>query len=209
MKSNRLVIGLTGGIGSGKTMVSNLLGQLGATVVDTDVIAHEICQAGGLAIPALVEAFGSSVLDASGAMDRAAMRARIVADPEQRTRLEHIVHPLIRQVVLAQIHASTGAYCVVVVPLLIEKGWWDHLTDFIVVVDCEPQQQVERVRLRNGWPEEQIQGILRLQATRAERLARADAVLKNTSTPEDLLQQTRTLHETITTVWCPSKQSLR
>lgn len=174
-----LTIGLTGGIGSGKTMVADWLGQWGATVIDTDIISHQLTASNGLAIEPIVRAFGLAAIDEQGALDRVWMRQRVFAEPRARERLETIVHPLIRQQVLAQMKTAQGLYVVVVIPLLVESGRWLDYFDQICVVDCDEQTQIERVQKRSGLSVEQIQQIMQAQATRAERLRHADVVIVN------------------------------
>lgn len=145
-----LKIGLTGGIGSGKSMVARWLEQWGATVIDTDEVSHQLTAAGGLAIPAIQQAFGPTVINAEGALDRAQMRALVFDDPEARHQLEAILHPLIRAQTLAQVAAAQGVYVVVVIPLLVESGRWVDFFDEICVVDCDESTQIERVQRRNG-----------------------------------------------------------
>ena len=190
-----LVVGLTGGIGSGKTKVSDTLAGLGAKVLDADVLAHELCSPGGEAIPAIRQEFGPDAITAQGSMDRNHIRKLVFEKPDLRKVLEGILHPLIRKRIVDEIQTTTSAYCVIVIPLLAEKGGWDHLTDVVVVVDCERQLQIERVKTRNGWPDAQIEQVLAAQATREQRLAIADHVIENMGTSEELRAQTLQLHE--------------
>lgn len=195
MTKKPLVIGLTGGIGSGKTTVSDTLGRLGAKVLDADVLAHELCSPNGAAIPAIKHEFGPEAIAADGSMDRNHIRKLVFEKPELRKALEGILHPLIRHQIVEEIKSTTSPYCVIVIPLLAEKGGWGHLTDLVVVVDCDQQQQIARVKARNGWPDSQIEQVLAAQATREQRLKIADFVLENHGTSEDLLLQTEQLHE--------------
>lgn len=192
-----LKIGLTGGIGSGKSIVANWLAQWGATVVDTDVIAHQLTAANGLAIPLIKKAFGKLVLDKSGALDRAKMRAQVFANPSARKQLEAILHPMIREQTLKQIKAAKGCYVVAVIPLLVESGHWVHYFDEICVVDCDEQTQIERVQKRSGLSAKKIQQIMNAQATRAQRLHYASQVLVNDghTSIETLKEQTYRLHQ--------------
>lgn len=190
-----LVVGLTGGIGSGKTKVSDTLAELGAKVLDADVLAHELCSPGGEAIPAIRKEFGADAVSEDGSMDRNHIRKLVFDNPALRKVLEGILHPLIRRRIVDEIQTTTSPYCVIVIPLLAEKGGWDHLTDVVVVVDCERQLQIERVKARNGWPDSQIEQVLAVQATREQRLAIADHVIENMGTSEDLRTQTLQLHE--------------
>ncbi len=195
-----LKIGLTGGIGSGKSMVARWLEQWGATVIDTDEVSHQLTAAGGLAIPAIQQAFGPTVINAEGALDRAQMRALVFDDPEARHQLEAILHPLIRAQTLAQVAAAQGVYVVVVIPLLVESGRWVDFFDEICVVDCDESTQIERVQRRNGLSVEQIRQIMRAQASRHERLQVADQVIDNGGHMDlaTLEQQVQRLHQ----LWC-------
>lgn len=175
----RWVVALTGGIGSGKSAVAQRLGELGAGVVDTDLIAHALTAPGGAAMPALMAAFGPECAQVDGAMDRAAMRARVFADPAARQQLEAILHPLIRQHTERALADCPGDYLVLVVPLLVETGSYLALADRVLVVDCPEDLQKQRVRARNGLADSQIDAILASQASRAQRLAHADDVIDN------------------------------
>ena len=195
-----LKIGLTGGIGSGKTRVSDILGELGAVIIDTDLIAHQLTAPGGLAIAPIREAFGAAMIDSAGALDRKAMRALVFADSDQRKRLEAIIHPLIAQEVQRQSELRGGIYQVFVVPLLVESGRWVDRVDRVCVVDCDEQTQINRVMARNLISEDTVRQVMAAQATRAQRLAAAhDVVLNDGSTsPEGLRKQVLDLHAT----WC-------
>ena len=175
------IVGLTGGIGSGKSAAAEHFARLGAAVVDTDVIAHELTAPGGAAMPALAAAFGPDILTPAGALDRAKMRALAFTDPAVKHRLEAILHPLIRQEADARCRAAVDApYVVLVVPLLIEAGEdYRRRCQRIAVVDCPEEVQIERVRARSGLDEALIRRIMAQQASRAERLAAADHILDN------------------------------
>jgi dephospho-CoA kinase len=194
-KPEQLVVGLTGGIGSGKTAVSNRLEELGATIIDTDAIAHSLTQADGLAMADIRQAFGDAAVRADGSMDRDHVRAVVFKDPDQRLILEKILHPKIRGVVQQALAKGAPNYFVIVVPLLFEKGGWGELMDEIIVVDCPVEQQVARVMARNGWPESQVHAVINNQASRATRLAGADHVLENTSDLPELLKKIDFLHQ--------------
>lgn len=144
-------LGLTGGIGSGKTYVANLLAGWGASVIDTDQIAHALTAPEGLAIAPIRETFGADLIGPDGALDRARMRELVFATPAKRTALEGILHPLIAQEVFVQAQAATGLYAVFVVPLLVESGRWRDRIDRLCVVDCEETTQIERVRRVRGF----------------------------------------------------------
>jgi dephospho-CoA kinase len=194
--------GLTGGIASGKSSVAAALQRRGALIVDTDRIAHDLTAPGGAAISALSATFGPQAITAEGALDRNHMRALVFADPQQRQRLEQILHPLIeleaeRQAALA----CTGQPVVFDVPLLVETGRWRAKVNRVLVVDCPVERQVERVRQRNGWDEATIARVLASQASREQRRACADAVIVNDGTD---LSQLDALVGTLWDVWCNS-----
>lgn len=193
--TNRLIVGLTGGIGSGKSCVSDRLDQLGATIVDTDVIAHQLTAPGGAAIEQVAKAFGPESIEADGRMNRQIMRNNLTNEPEARAMLESILHPLIRQQAQTEIKQAQGHYVVVVVPLLAEKGGWSDWMHEIVVVDCPEHTQISRVEKRNGWPLEQIKQILSIQASRTDRLKIATEVVTNDGDLTHLLSETDELHE--------------
>jgi dephospho-CoA kinase len=173
-------IGLTGGIGSGKSTVAQLCVSLGARLVDTDAIAREITGPGGAGTQALVREFGHEVLDAHGALDRSRMRQQAFADSSIRHRLEKQLHPIIGRVALERASQSpTPPIVVFDVPLLSESSDWRRRCDRIVVVDCNEATQVERVVSRSGWPEEQVRQVIAQQSSREQRLAIADAVIYN------------------------------
>jgi len=178
-RARTLRVGLTGGIGSGKSTVAGLLVQLGATLVDTDRIARELTVPGGTALPPIIEAFGADAVDASGALDRARMRAQVFGDPDARRRLEAILHPLIGAAAARQAAASDSPIVVFDVPLLVESGRWAALVDRIWVVDCSVPTQRARVLARAGWNESTVDAVIAQQATRAQRRAVADAVVDN------------------------------
>ncbi|HCN71903.1 MAG TPA: dephospho-CoA kinase, partial [Pusillimonas sp.] len=161
-----LKIGLTGGIGSGKTRVANLFHEWGASVIDTDVIAHQLTQPEGLAMPAIREIFGTQMVEADGSMNRGAMRERVFREPQAKQALEAILHPLIAQVTEQQARQAQGCYLVLVVPLLVETGRWLKKVDRVCVVDCDPQTQIKRVQARSGLTIDAIKRIMSAQATR-------------------------------------------
>lgn len=172
-----LKIGLTGGLGAGKSTVSRMFAELGAPVIDTDEISRELTAAGGAAMPAVCAAFGEAVLRADGGLDRAAMRARILADAAAKERLEGILHPLIRAEVERRLASADAPYVLVVVPLLVETAAYDALLDRVLVVDCSEKTQLDRALARGGWSEHEIRAMMANQAGRSARLARADDVI--------------------------------
>jgi dephospho-CoA kinase len=188
------VVGLTGGIGSGKSAAADLFAEHGAEVVDTDAIAHALTKPGGGAMPLIRAGFGDGVVTADGALDRAAMRAMVFADPPARKRLEAILHPLIREECERQLAATTAPYAVLVVPLLIESGNYRKRVNRIAVVDCAEATQIARVMNRSGLARPEIERILGAQATRAERLAAADDVIDNDGDLAALAPQIGRLH---------------
>ena len=175
-------IGLTGGIGSGKSTVLAMLQQLGATAIDADAISRAATAPGGTAIPLIAQKFGADFIAPDGALDRAKMRERAYAHPEARRELEQIIHPLVGQESARQVEAAlaAGARCIVFdIPLLVESGRWRRQVDRVLVVDCEPETQVARVTARSGLSPEEVRAIIAAQAPRALRLAAADLVICN------------------------------
>lgn len=186
-------LGLTGGIGSGKSTVASLLARHGAVVIDADAISRATTAPGGAAIALLEAAFGPSMLTSEGALDRDQMRALVFTDPSAKARLESIVHPLVGQAIALQAqHAQTaGAACLVFdIPLLVESGHWRKMLDRVLVIDCTEATQIIRVTARNGLDEAEVRKILAAQASRAQRLAAADMVLFNDGiTMDELARQ--------------------
>ncbi len=176
-------IGLTGGIGSGKSTVAAMLAERGAAIVDADAISRSVTAAGGSALPAIAAQFGAALIGGDGALDRTAMRELVYRDAGARQRLEAIVHPLVAQETERQARQAIdgGAPMLVFdVPLLVESGArWRAQVDRVLVVDCDPDTQIERVMARNQFARDEVERILQAQATRAQRLAAADAVLFN------------------------------
>ncbi len=184
-----LRLGLTGGIGSGKSTVATLLQGLGATVIDADAVSRAATASSGSAIGALRAHFGSDFITPDGALDRNRMRAHVFARPEARQALEAIVHPIVRADIERQYQATTTDCAVFDIPLLVESPGWRERLDTIWVVDCQPETQVRRVMQRNGWPREQVEAVLTAQATRAQRLAVADTVIDNDAVTLDDLSR--------------------
>lgn len=189
-----LVVGLTGGIASGKTAVSRRFASLGVTVIDTDILAREVVAPGTAGLAAIRERFGDAVIDADGALDRRALRERIFSDPGARQDLEAITHPRIRGSVQARLAETPTPYALVVVPLLIETGWGEWM-DRILVVDAPDHQQRERLMQRDGADPAEAERILASQATRDERLARADDVIVNDGDMAALDEKVAALHQ--------------
>ena len=193
-----LRIGLTGGIGSGKSTVAAHLVQLGAALVDTDAIARALTAPGGGALTALQAEFGRDIVGADGALDRARMRDQVFQNPEAKRRLEAVLHPMIGAQAQAEATAAIarGAAAIVFdVPLLAESRSWRERCDRILVVDCPIETQVQRVMARSGWPETQVRQVIAQQATREQRRAIADAVIVNDGLSLEAL------HREIDAVW--------
>lgn len=188
------MVGLTGGIGSGKSAAAAEFGRLGATVVDTDAIAHELTQAGGVAIAQVRRLFGDEYIDSSGAMDRAKVRALVFRDPLAKKKLEELLHPMIRAESERRIATASGPYVIHVVPLLVESPGYRQRVARVLVVDCPESVQVERVRQRSNLVEDEIQRIIGSQIQREVRLAAADDIVDNSGTLDALHKQVRELH---------------
>lgn len=188
-----LRIGLTGGIASGKSAVANMFGELGAAIIDTDVIAREVVEPGEPALDDIRHEFGDDFIDDDGRLDRPAMRRIIFADDDARTRLESILHPRIRKAALAQADTAGGDYQIIVVPLLVESPL-KAFVDRIVVVDCDENTQIRRLMARDAESEGQARRILAAQASRDERLAIADDVVRNDGELSATLEQVQALH---------------
>lgn len=185
-------LGLTGGIGSGKTTVAQMLGRLGASVIDADAISRQTTSAGGSAIETIEETFGAEFITREGALDRDRMRDRIFSEPASRRQLERIVHPLVALEIRQQaaLAAKTGSRCTVYdIPLLVESGYWRAQLDRVLVVDCRADTQIERVMQRSGLARTAVENILANQVSRAERLHAADAVVCNDDLPMDELEE--------------------
>lgn len=177
-----LKLGLTGGIGSGKSTVAAVLESMGAQVVDADAISRATTASGGAAIPYIVSQFGADYVDPTGALSREYMRQRVFSDPEAKKQLESIIHPLVGQAIAARTleARSADARCVVYdIPLLVESGHWRKSLDRVLVVDCSEATQVHRVVARNAMPAPEVLKIIAAQASRKRRLGAADAVLSN------------------------------
>jgi dephospho-CoA kinase len=189
-------IGLTGGIGSGKSTVADLFAARGVPLVDTDLIAHRVTAPGGVAMPLIANEFGREFVATDGSLDRTKMRTLVFSDDTAKARLEGIVHPLIRAETERQRQAATGAYHIVVVPLLVESGNWKTRVSRVLVVDCPVETQIARVMRRNGFAREQVLAIIAKQATRKARLEAADDIVINdeTSTLDTLARHVDTLH---------------
>ena len=199
LREKILLVGLTGGIGSGKTMVSEQLANYGVGIIDTDLIAHQITGIGGVAISKIRAEFGDGFIDPRGALDRKKMREMVFKKPEARQLLEKITHPIIRNEAidraLALAQSGEVPYLVFSVPLLIESGRWMEDIDYLVVVDCPPETQIFRVMQRSNLSQQDAQAILNAQTSRSARLAKADFVLENNASVDQLEQIVLGLHK--------------
>jgi len=194
MNGVRFSVGLTGGIGCGKSTVAELFADLGASIVDTDAIAHALTAPHGAAMPALVAEFGPDFATADGALDRTRMRTLVFSDAGARGRLEAILHPRIRDATAAAAAVASGPYVIYAVPLLIESGSWRERVTRVLAVDCREDTQVARVMERSNLTADQVRAIMATQVTRDQRLAAADDVIDNDDGLEALLPQVKRLH---------------
>lgn len=190
-----LIIGLTGGIGCGKSTVAELFAEQGGSIIDTDQIAHQLTKAGEPALTAIEKAFGAGFLLPDGELDRPRLRRLIFSSPETKEKLEAILHPLIRDEVKRRIALAQSPYAIVAVPLLLETGTYRNMVERILVVDCSEAQQVERVMARNGMPEAEVRAIMAHQTGRQERLRLADDIVDNHGDPSALRPQVERLHQ--------------
>lgn len=195
MSGKRFTVGLTGGIGSGKTTVANMFADLGASLVDTDLIAHALTAKNGAAIEAISDTFGGDFILPSGAMDRAKMRQHVFGHPAEKIRLEAILHPLIRQETEAAANRASGPYTLFVVPLLVESGTWKQRVNRVLLVDCSEETQIARVMNRNGMTREQVLAIMQTQASRDQRLKAADDLIQSEATLDDIRIKVAHLHD--------------
>jgi len=188
------VVGLTGGIGCGKSSTSQFFSDLGIDVIDTDVIARQLTQPNGSAISLIQNTFGSSVITADGALDRNKMRDLVFANSESRHKLEQILHPLILKAVIRRIKQSQAPYVIVVIPLLFETNDYNHLIQHILVIDCDEQQQLLRTMERSNLSEQKVRSIMATQVARETRIQKADDVILNNQDIEYLKAQILLLH---------------
>lgn len=200
-------VGLTGGIGSGKSAAAALFARRGIAVIDSDEIAHELTRPGGAAIEPIRKAFGAGVIAADGALDRARMRRLVFGDLGAKKKLEAILHPLIREESLRRGERADSAYAILVVPLLVEGGIDRSRYERVLVVDCTEAQQIDRAMRRSGLSEKEVRDILASQATREQRLALADDVIDNRGPPEGLEPQVSQLNEKYLTLAGYSKKA--
>lgn len=187
------VVGLTGGIGSGKSAVSALFEKQGITVVDSDVVARQVVEPGRPALQEIADHFGPELIQADGSLDRAALRQRIFANADERLWLERLLHPLIREETRRQLQAAPGPYVILASPLLVETGQ-RQFVQRVLVVDVPEELQVRRAAARDANDEAQIRAVMATQASRAERLSQADDVILNDKGLEELPPQVEDLH---------------
>jgi|SRR6476661_5077584 len=188
------VVGVTGGIGSGKSTAADMFAEYGAGLVDTDAIALALTQAGQPAVLEIARRFGPEYVTAEGALDRARMRAQVFSDPAAKRDLEAILHPLIRTQVAAQVRSATAPYVMILIPLLVETGGYPTLVKRILVVDADERTQIERTMARSALTEDQVRAIMRTQVSRQERLAAADDIIDNNGGLDHLRSQVEALH---------------
>ncbi|MGI2141955.1 dephospho-CoA kinase [Shewanella baltica] len=191
---SKFVVGLTGGIGSGKTTVANLFSAEGITLVDADIVAREVVAPGSKGLEAIVTHFGAEILTPEGELDRAKLRQRIFSHPEEREWLNQLLHPMIRQEMLAQVEKATSAYVIMVVPLLFENGL-DRLVNRTLVVDISPELQINRTVKRDNVDASQVNNIISSQCSRSEKLARADDIIDNQGEISTLKREVLALHQ--------------
>ena len=189
-----LVIGLTGGIGSGKSTVTELFGNLAVPVIDTDIVSRDVVLPGSPAMKEIGIAFGKQYIQADGRLNRDAMRQLVFSDAKAREKLESILHPRIRKLVWIWVEQQQSPYCIVVVPLLFEKGWSDYF-DRILVVDAEEEIQIERTMRRDHLSREEVEAIMHSQIPRQQRLESADDIIENHMNASELQQQVQRLHQ--------------
>ena len=189
-----LAIGLTGGIGSGKSSAARIFAALGAAVIDTDEIAHRLTAKGAPALAAIIEQFGADYRLPDENLDRAKLRQRVFSDQAAKEKLETLLHPLIRQQVVAEMAAAQGAYLVLVIPLFFETGSYRSLVDRVLVVDCDEDQQISRAMSRSRLAADEVRSIMARQVPRAERIRQADDILPNRGDHADLEKRAQELH---------------
>ena len=191
---SNFVIGLTGGIASGKTTVANLFGELGIDIVDADIIAREVVEPGTPGLAAIAAKFGEQILSNDGTLDRARLRELVFSEPTLKHWLNQLLHPKIREQMLLQVNRARSSYCLLVVPLLIENGL-ESMVDQVLVVDTPAENQVARTMQRDQVSKEQAEAILAAQASREQRLAKADDIVENQGSIEDLTREVKKLHD--------------
>lgn len=191
-----LVVGLTGGIGSGKSSAGKIFMELGIDVIDTDQISHELTQSGGAAIPAIRSQFGDEFIAVDGALDRIKMRQLVFSDNHQRSKLEALLHPLILKETTRRIHQYHSPYIIVAIPLLFETDDYNHLIQRTLVIDCDEHLQITRTIARSNLSAEEVKAIMASQVSRWKRLEMADDIIINNQTIDHLRAQITELHKT-------------
>ncbi|MDA7955955.1 MAG: dephospho-CoA kinase [Gammaproteobacteria bacterium] len=187
-------VGLTGGIGSGKSAVADCFAKLGVTVIDADAIARELTAPGGEQVDAVVKCFGEEIKDASGAIDRKKLGEMVFSSEERRKQLEAILHPPIRAKMLERAARADGAYCVLDIPLLVESGQYHEMLRRVAVVSCARETRIARLRSKRGMRAADIARVMQSQASEEERLAEADDVIYNNGAQADLAPRVEELH---------------
>jgi len=191
---SKLVIGLTGGIGSGKTAVSDLFAEKGITIVDADVVARQVVEKGSESLIKITEKFGPDSISQDGTLNRPYIRQLVFADKANKQWIDALLHPLIRNIMKRQTQQAESPYCILAVPLLVENGM-NKMVDRVLVVDVDTSIQLQRASNRDGQTQQQVQRIIDSQASRKQRLAVADDVIDNSRTPTDLVSQVENLHQ--------------
>lgn len=191
---SQYVVGVSGGIGSGKTTVTNLFLNLGVEVIDADVIAREVVESGTPALQAIVTKWGQTVINQNGSLNRTKLRELVFANDENKTWLNNLLHPIIRQEMQRQVRDAKSAYCILSIPLLVENKLSD-MVNRILIVDVSEETQLQRTMLRDNSSAELILTIMRSQASREQRLAVADDVIENNAGPKELNEKVRQLHQ--------------
>ncbi|MES3007825.1 MAG: dephospho-CoA kinase [Pseudomonadota bacterium] len=199
-----LIVGLTGGIGSGKSAATQFFADLGVDIVDADVIARVVVEAGRPALQTIVDHFGQEILHTDGSLNRSVLRERIFSNPAERQWLEALLHPLIRQEITQQLHNASSLYVILSSPLLLETGQ-DTLTDRVLLIDAPEALQLARTRQRDNTTEEAVTAIMATQWSRAQRQARADDVILNDGDLPHLKNEVHALHETYCALCTPSQ----
>ncbi|EGW23657.1 dephospho-CoA kinase [Methylobacter tundripaludum] len=188
-----LKVGLTGGIGCGKSTVAEIFADLNIPVLDADQIAHSLVEKGQPALARIQQEFGTSVLNPDGSLNRRHLREIVFSDLKQKQKLESILHPLIYKTLQAELEPLVAPYCIISIPLLFETDMI-HLVDRILVIDCPVETQIERVKIRDNLTIERIQSIIDNQVSRAYRIAKADDLIDNSTTDYRLAEQVKKLH---------------
>jgi len=194
---SRLIIGLTGGIASGKTTVANLFSDLGVEIVDADIVAREVVAPGSIALQQIARKFGQDILLAGGGLDRGALRQIIFSDDSAKAWLNQLMHPLIRETIVQQLSQTTSCYSILVAPLLLENNM-QSLVSRVLVVDTDEQRQIERTMSRDNSDKAQVQAIMSSQMLRTKRLALADDIIKNNGMINNLTSDVKKLHDSYT-----------